>query len=774
MSSVVEKPLFLRAPASPDPLGAEAVSPTTLFSAIRRHAVVVLLTVLLIPLCVGLIVWQIPSRYAATASVQVQTRSRDLHDVQAVAYDNSTDPNIVTTEVDVLRSNDLALEVVRALHLDQNPEFVGPPRGLEAMFAWLGSLKNRVTGDRGVAASPEAQAARSLLDQLTIVNKERSNILGITVATHSPSLSVEVANAYADQYLKFRRNLKSADTLQARALLDNQLLELKRKQLAAEQAAETFRAGHGLTVVTAASPGGNAGPTVVGQQLAELNRQLVIASTARAQAEADLKQVQGLVATGQAEKAPQVLASPVVQRLQQLEAELSGQLAGAASNLDKSSPILERQRAQLATIRGRIAGEVNKVVASLETEVRSARSRETALTNQLQALRSQVDNQGNEMVRLRELEVEASAAGAIYQDFLQQYKRMTSGAVLQLPDAELIAAAVAPPHATSPKRTLLVLGSFAVSCVIGALLALSLERHHGGFRSSEEFAAETGAPALVLLPKLPRRARKRFDPSLLPSAYREALTLISARLLSRDASGHGRIVMVTSALPAEGKTWLSLSVAYSLAQTGARTLLIDCDLRRGAVAQALGLQGHGLTNLYHSYFPARATEPVVETVETASPVRPNGGFGVPARRKGLLASARSAGIIQTVSRNFDVLPVFPNKVNPVEFLASPQFRELLEHARVAYDMVVIDTPPVMMTAVGRILSRSVDSVLLAVRWCRTPRPVVANAIAAINDSGGYSLNAVLTMVDTKKYEAGRLGDSAYLYRKYAGYYGTAS
>ena len=128
------------------------------------------------------------------------------------------------------------------------------------------------------------------------------------------------------------------------------------------------------------------------------------------------------------------------------------------------------------------------------------------------------------------------------------------------------------------------------------------------------------------------------------------------------------------------------------------------------------------------------------------------------------------GLSRLLSRNFDVIPVFPNKINPVEFLASAQFGELLEDARVAYDTVVIDTPPVMMAADGLIISRRVDSVLLAVRWGRTPRPVVANAIYAINQSEVRSLDAVLTMVNTKKYEGGRLGDSTYLYRKYSGYY----
>jgi polysaccharide biosynthesis transport protein len=770
MSSVLEKPLFLRGPVSVDEMGVEGVSPTTLASAVRRHLLVVLLTVLLLPLGVAIVVWEIPSRYAATATVQVQTGSRGLRDVQAVTYDTFLDPNIVTSEVDVLRSNDLALNVVRALDLNQNPEFVGPPQGLEMIFAWIDDLKSRLTGEKNIVSSAEDLAMRSLQGLITITNKERSNTIGITAATHSPALSVEVANAYADQYLKFRRELKSVETLNASGLLVNQLGEIGKKELAARQAAESFRQAHGLAVVTGAASGGNSGPTIIGQQLAELNRQLVAASTARAQAEAALQQVQSLVAAGQAEKAPQVLASPIIQKLRELDADLSGREAAAASNLNNGSPILNRMKAQITAVRAQEANEANKVVASLATEVRAARMRESMLQNELQTLRRQLDSQGSDMVRLHELEVEATTTGAIYQDLLQQHKRMTAGAVLQLADAGLVSAAVPPPYATFPKRVLLVSGSFAVSCVIGALLALTLERNHVGFRSGEEFAAETGAPALVLLPRLPRRVCRRFDPSLLPPAYREALTVISARLLIRSSGGHERIVMITSALPAEGKTWLAISTAHSLAQIGARTLLIDCDLRRGSVAETLGMRGHGLTDLDHPYFRPKSIEQVDETVEAGLPDAQYGRFGLPVRRTGLLASARSAGIIQTLSRNFDVIPVFPNKVNPVEFLASSQFGELLEDARAAYDTVVIDTPPIMMAADGRIISRHVDSVLLAVRWGRTPRPVVANAIYALNQSEARSLNAVLTMVNTKKYEAGRLGNSTYLYRKYSGYY----
>ena len=216
------------------------------------------------------------------------------------------------------------------------------------ILAWIDDLKSRLTGEKNIASSAEDLAMRSLQSLIMITNKERSNTIGITAATHSPTLSVEVANAYADQYLKFRRELKSVETLNASGLLVNQLLEIGNKELAARQAAESFRQAHGLAVVTGAAPGGNSGPTVVGQQLAELNRQLVTASAARAQAEAALQQVQSLVIAGQADKAPQVLTSPIIQKLREMDADLSGREAAAASNLNNASPILDRIKAQIA------------------------------------------------------------------------------------------------------------------------------------------------------------------------------------------------------------------------------------------------------------------------------------------------------------------------------------------------------------------------------------------------------------------------------------------
>jgi polysaccharide biosynthesis transport protein len=767
MSSLIEKPLYLEPRAVSTDVRVEGVSTTNMMSAVRRHLLAVLLVLLLIPLCTAVVVSLIPSRYAATATVQVQTGTRNLHDIQAVTYDqNAIDPAVLTTtQIDILRSNGLALSVVRALHLDQNPEFVGPPEGLERIVVWLGNLKDQLIGAQKGAPSPEGVAMRSLLDLLTIDNEQNSDVIGITVSTHSRSLSVQVANTYADQYLKLLRRLKADETLSASDMLVDHLLDLKKQQVAAEQAAANYRELHGLTVVTGEATNGNSGPTVVGQQLAELDRQLVIASTARTQAEANLQQVRVLVAAGRADQAPQVLASPVVQHLRELEVNLSAQKAALGVHLIKGSPLLERINAEIAAVHRQIHDEVNKVVASLTTEVNAAQAREDFLNNQLRALRSQLNNQGKDMVRLRELDEEASAAGAIYQDLLQQHKQMTSGAYLQLADAVLVSAAVPPLHATSPKRTLIVLGSLAVACVIGVLLALRLERNHVGFRSAEEFAAEMGIPALGLLPRLPRRACKRFDDSLQPAVYREVVKIISARLLTPDFNGHGRAMMVTSAVPAEGKTWLSISLAHALAQLGMRILLIDCDLRRGSIARALGLTGHGLTDLHRLERNTRSAKPTFNTEAAAS-----SGLDYPPALP-LLDSLRRHGIVHRISPNLEVIPVFPKRRSSTEFLVSLRFSELLEQAKQTYDVVLVDTPPVMMVADGLLVARTVDSVLLAAQWGRTPRPMTGTAIRLLGQSGAYVAGAVLTMVDMRKYAAGQLGDDAYLYRRYSSYYG---
>jgi len=776
MSSENLKPLSLVTPESGWARVPEDAPASSVPTSVRRHAIAVLATILLITMGAAAIVWQIPSRYAATASVQVQTRSSKLRDIQAVSYDSQSDPNIVTTEIDVLRSNDLALDVVRALQLDQNLEFVGPAEGIDVVISWIGESFRRVTGGDNLSIRPpaEAVAMKALLDRTTVVNKDRSNLIGITVETRNAALSVRVADAYAEQYLAFRRGMKAAAILRANAMLVDHMLALKQRALAAERAAEEFRQKNGLMVVAGAARGGVEGPTIVGQQLAELNTQLVAASNDRAEKEAYLQQVRTLVNAGQADKAPQVLASPVIQHLLEQEADLAGRQAGVASRVVPGSPLLIAPHAQIGALRGRITVEVNKAVAGLSSQVDSARAREASLRKQLEQLRDQLNNQGSESVRLRELGAEAAATSAIYEDFLAQGKRTASGADMQLPDAELIATAKEPLKATYPKRGLVVMAAFAASCIMGVLLSLLLERNHVGFRSSEEFEAETGTPILGLVPTIPRRLRRRFNLNLQPAQYNEALSAICARLWARDFTGRSRVIMVTSAVPAEAKTWLAMSLGASFARGGGRVLLIDCDVRRGTIARALGLSGPGLSNLFGNRPYERSPWPTGKAANSATLLeRADNAASVPGPENSVLDAARRAGMVTTIAPGFDVIPIFPNSVNPADFLTAAPLRDLIEHARSSYDVIILDTPPVMVVADGLLVSRLADCVIVGARWSHTPRPVVASAIRSLNECGAYVAGAVLTMVNMRSYAKGRLGSHAYVYSNYAGYYGKA-
>jgi Mrp family chromosome partitioning ATPase len=341
---------------------------------------------------------------------------------------------------------------------------------------------------------------------------------------------------------------------------------------------------------------------------------------------------------------------------------------------------------------------------------------------------------------------------------------------MQLPDAELISTAKRPFKATYPHGVLVTLFAFAASCIVGILLALLLERHHVGFRSAEEFEAETGTPILGLVPTIPRGRRRPFSLRLQRPDHREAISSISARLWTRDVGvRHSRVIMVTSGVPAEGKTAFAVSLGASFARGGRRTLLIDCDLRRPTVAHVLDLRGPGLDSLNRG----RSSDESLQTAPLDEPA------GVASTRGRRLSIGRDmtvrqvllgTGIVTTVSVGFDVIPAFPSSLNPIEFLTGPPLRELIENARSNYDVIVLDTPAVLAVPDAMLVSCLADGVVLAARWGHTPRPVVASALRSLTQYGAHIEGAVLTRVNTRKYAAWRLGSHSYIFRSYARYY----
>jgi capsular exopolysaccharide synthesis family protein len=705
----------------------ETVSPFRIIDVLWRRKLLIFSVVIVLMAGAAVQIASMIPLYDARALVLIDTRRNAMSDLQAIVSGSQADLLQVQTQVDIIRSQALAIEVARRLDLMREPEF--------AQFAPLLALAGQAPPPAPVLTDEEklrASAAVLANDKLTVVNDARSYVIAVQARTEDPELAARIANTYAEVYLAFNKQLKDSAVLRANHFLDQRLAPLKDKLREAEREVANYREQNGLIEDRSTSGGSERRVTVLGQQFAQLNAQMVQATAARLQREVSLEQIrEAQRGRGSLYAIPEVVASPLIQRLRAQHSEISTRLASLAQSRMEGNPALIGLRAEEREVRARIDDEVAKTVGAITSEVAAAKAREEALRLTLAELQIQVADQSKAEIRLRELESEATAARLVYTETLNRAEQNSNQRDGQQPDASMISPATVPLAAAPPtKRQLLVLSFFA-SCLIAVIAALVRDRLETGFRTAEQVEEETGLSALGFIPRAKDEATAlMLDDRDMPFA--EAVNTVRGALQMADVAGRPKVVLITSALPDEGKTFFSVALARSVARAGGRSLLVDCDLRRPGVATTLGL--------------------------------------VP--QQGVAALVPGQGVAELVQRDestqLDVITAAGVRENVQTIVSSDALRSLVNEARAHYDIIVIDSPPVLAVVDSRVLSLMADSVVMVVRWRRTPRMLVLQALKQLRVYGAKVAGVVVTQANLRALAASE-GSHAYVHRKYGSY-----
>ncbi len=729
------------------------------FGILKRRAWVIVAVTLIGAGAVGGFLKLTKSSYTASTSVLVEPRRTQVADLQAI----TTDPGVVATmrtQIDILRSPSLLLRVVEEQKLTENPDFAPGPglfrQGLD-LLRGTHEMVRRLIDDEMPPPPPMSErertelAATILADRMTVANEVRSNVLGISVTTSDPVTAAAIANEIANQFLEFKRHQKFAAMQRAHQWFQERLAGLSERAREAEAAVEAYRQRHNISEVPAeriGTPGRIA--TINRQQLNDLSRELITVSSLRAQKESQLNQIAAALRTqGRPDALPEVLNSQLVARMREQEATLISRLAEVSSIGGDRSPDVISVRAQLAGLQRRIREEMNNILTGLRTEVNAIRAREQSMQQQLETLRSAVAAENSAEVGLQGLMAEAQANRAIYESFLNRATQLANSAGIQDPDAELVSAATPPISPSAPRRLRLLAVGALLSLVAGVALACILERLRGGLSTPDEVEACIGVRPLGLVPSISvRNMRALTGPGRGGSSrggrvtaqdaltFTAALDRVRGLLQAGDSEMQPKVVVVTSSLPEEGKSFLSISLARSAASAGRRVLLIDADMRRPSIAQTMKLRkGHGLHDVLSGVQGA--------SIDTA---------------------------IQQVTPQLHVLQASSGDSDPLELLAGSAMSTLLDSIEDRYDLILVDTPPVLPVADALVLARLADVTLLAVRWESTPRAVAREAMRLLRTSGARSVTAVITQVEMKKFTSVDEADLSQMYRRYPGYY----
>jgi polysaccharide biosynthesis transport protein len=733
------------APTNPGPQDSDGLDLRELLSALYRRKAIILGCLVLGVVIAEIVVNQFTPRYTAAADVMLETRKFQILNFQSVMSGMSTDFAAVADEVALLNGPTIASKAAAKLHLEREPEFnpaLRPAPGFDPI-GWVQhviSLPFRFFNSSSPPPSladesprPETPDATplgyALMGHVSASNDGQSYIISIRAQSENPRLAADIANAYVDAYLTDQLDVKYEATARASEWLNSHLADLRKKVEDSERAVALFQQQHNL--------GQTKGTTLNDQQVSELNSQLIIASADLAQQQSDLQGLQAALRTSGAMNSALVLkAAPLVGKLREQEADLQKQQADLSTRYKPEHPTMVNLRAQIADIQNKIGIEARSAQQSASSTVAAARARVQALKDALGQAQQTNDVQNTAAVQLRELQREADANKALYENFLNRFKQTTAEQDIQQADARRISTALPPSGPSYPNKPLFVEFAAMLSLGFGILLAFALEWLDNGFRSTSQLEHIAGIGTLGLVPATSGRTVPQdviLDEPV--SQYSESIRSVRTALRYSDIDNPPKIILVTSSIPSEGKTILSISLARSVARSGGKALLIDCDLRRPGVSKVLkATDGPTLLDLFD-------------------------GKGTP---ESVIQIERSSSMHYVAAR--------AGTTNPQDLLGSQQMRSFLERMRSQYDLIVIDSPPVLAVSDSVILSHIVDRTVFVIRWETTPRAVALGALKMLRTNGGPIAGAVLSRVNVKKHAAFGYGDSAYHYHKYSEYY----
>jgi polysaccharide biosynthesis transport protein len=681
------------------------------------------------------IIHQLLPLYTATSSVMLETRPwQVVEEAEAVVVGLTLDAEIIEGEVQVLRSRELANAVVSKLNLRDDPEFNSALAEEEDGFSlaafseyWqsqLAAYARELLDSLGSEQSElpelaelEARARRdkrivdAFLRGVEAAQAGQSPVIRISFTSESPRTAAAAANTIAESYIATQLESKSAATRQANSWLAARIAELRSEVEAKERAIEEFRSRSGLII--------GKGVTVATQQMSELASQLVTARVARQSAESELQQLERLLdSPNGAAAALEVLKSGLIQNLRVQEAQLRRELAELSIEYGPKHPLILNRQANVRDIQNSIRAEIDKIVMGLHNQYEAARQSEASIQASLDQLSQQVSAINTEDVTLRDLQRDVDAKRMLLENFLMRAQETAEREGIQQPDARIISFAEVPDSPSFPNKRLLMLLAFCGSSFAGIALAYGLQAFDRSFQTSSEVRDELQMPVLEIIPAVRRPSRGTSPIDVVTrqttSSFSEALRNLYVTLLGiRDPP---KVVLFTSAVPGEGKTALSLSFGRFVALVNRPCVVVDCDLRRSSVHKALG--GQRAPGLVDHLLGNSDLDEVIQT-DSATGLH-------------YIASGSLPG-------------------SPTDLLSSPAMAAALAELARRYDVVLLDSAPVLAVADTRCLQPFVDQTVFVIRWGSTRRNAAQAAVRRLEESGFDVACAILNFVNLKSY-----------------------
>ena len=707
-----------------------------ILAVLRRRWIVLSAVVIGITAAAAAYAWTRTPVYVATAKIMIGVPHGTAIDLGGLVAGLPVNQERIENEMHVLQSRVLARQVIESAGLDQVPELNPALRPAEEPGWWGAAIEPHLPDpaallehlgltrlfaataeESGDAAAEEVTdpleaVVDRYLGRLEVVPEGRSHVIRISFEAENPRIAAYAANSAAQSYLEDRLQTKLDTLRRATGWLDERLDLLRADAERKEAAVEAYRSQAGLVA--------GAGASLTADRITELNRELAVAKGAEAQAEARYAKAQEALAAAGGDAVPEVISSPTIQELRAREAVSAALRAELGRELGPNHPRMLEIEGQLESIRSQILVETRRIMSSLRNAYQTARSRSARLESEIASLEDQIRNRNDSEGELRVFEREAEAAQEVYRTFLMRANTGGQQEELETPEGRLISPAKIPDAPVAPRRKMLVALGFVGACFSGLALSFGLELLDGRFRNADQIRRRLRLPVLGVVPMLSSICRTRSTPQDHvvdgpDGVFGEA---IRALRTSVAMSGNGRaprVVLLTSSVQGEGKTTLCLSIGRHAAISGRKVVVVDCDLRLPRVHEGLGVvNGPGVID----FITGTGLTEVLRVEE----------------RTGLHYVSAGAW-----------------RRNAPELLSAPRMRELISVLRARYELVLIDTPPLLPVSDASVLAGLADLGLLVIGWPNARPDTVGVAATRLRAAAGkVTVGAIFNNVDVHK------------------------
>jgi len=656
--------------------------------------------------------------YRATTRILIEREAPKVLNMQELLPIDMVSTDFYQTQYKILQSRSLALRVIQALNLSENPVFSPKKSKKDLMLT---------------KQEREARLVTKFVKILKVDPIRNSRLVDLSFDSTDRQLAADIANMVSKGFIEQNMGWKSETSNEAKDFLTKQIEEQKKTLEESEQALQNYKEKYGIVQLTPLA-GDKEKENIAMQKLGGLTGRLVDEQSKRVEVESRHREVHDLLAKGTPlESIPQVMDNYLIMRLKENEARLSTQMSELSQKFGEKHPRMVQLRSELESNRQKIRQEAQNVLTSIKNELAIARAREANARNAVEGQKAETQKLSERSIQYSVLLREVEKNRELYENLLKRLKETSVASELGTTNVRILDRAEVPRSPARPRPVQYILLSLVVGAFMGCGLAFFFEYMDNTIKTPDDIQKYVGSPCLALIPTInfaEEIGKNVISPEIIvhhkpKSTVAEGFRSLRTAVLFSSPDNPPKTILVTSFIPKEGKTFITVNLALVIAYAGESVLLMDADMRKPQLHKMFDLENRkGLSNVIMGEEP-----PIHKSI---------------------------------LHEKLDVMTCGPVPPNPAEILGSKRMAEFMEQMKGRYDKVVIDTPPISSVTDAVVLSRLADSIIYVVHGGMTTRETAMHGSKIMRDVDAKVIGAVLNNID--------IGRENYYYSHYYHYY----